>query len=246
MKINKRYTTINRESRYGAPKKYIVIHYVGAVSSAEANARYFATGYRGASAHYFVDEEEIWQSVPLKYAAWHCGGGYQDYGTKYGGGKYHGKCTNYNSIGIEMCLYKKDGKYRLKKATVANTEALVKKLMKKYNIPEERVIRHFDVTGKSCPYIYWSNGYLIDFGQSASCTWGKFRDRITGADETKKTTKTKTKKTTKKETKKTVMTLAREVIAGKWGNGADRKRRLEAAGYSYTAVQKQVNKLLKN
>lgn len=45
--------------------------------------------------------------------------------------------------------------------------------------------------------------------------------------------------------KKTVDELAKEVIAGKWGNGADRKKRLTAAGYDYDAVQKKVNKLLK-
>lgn len=44
---------------------------------------------------------------------------------------------------------------------------------------------------------------------------------------------------------KTVDTLAREVIQGKWGNGADRKNRLTAAGYNYSAVQKRVNELLK-
>ena len=38
--------------------------------------------------------------------------------------------------------------------------------------------------------------------------------------------------------------VAKEVVAGKWGNGADRKNRLEAAGYDYNAVQKEVNKLL--
>jgi GH25 family lysozyme M1 (1,4-beta-N-acetylmuramidase) len=43
---------------------------------------------------------------------------------------------------------------------------------------------------------------------------------------------------------KTVDELAREVIAGKWGNGADRKRRLTEAGYDYNAVQNQVNKIL--
>lgn len=45
--------------------------------------------------------------------------------------------------------------------------------------------------------------------------------------------------------KKTVAELAKEVIAGKWGNGADRKKKLEAAGYNYTAVQKEVNRQLK-
>lgn len=45
--------------------------------------------------------------------------------------------------------------------------------------------------------------------------------------------------------KKTVLELAKEVIAGKWGNGQDRKNRLNAAGYDYTAVQNKVNELLK-
>ena len=44
--------------------------------------------------------------------------------------------------------------------------------------------------------------------------------------------------------KKTVDDIAREVIQGKWGNGTERKKRLEAAGYSYAEVQAKVNKLL--
>lgn len=46
------------------------------------------------------------------------------------------------------------------------------------------------------------------------------------------------------EQKKTVDELAREVIAGKWGTGANRKRRLTQAGYDYAAVQKRVNELM--
>lgn len=44
--------------------------------------------------------------------------------------------------------------------------------------------------------------------------------------------------------KKTVDELAREVIRGLWGKGAERKRRLTLAGYDYAAVQKRVNELL--
>nr|DAH63542.1 MAG TPA: LysA like endolysin [Caudoviricetes sp.] len=40
---------------------------------------------------------------------------------------------------------------------------------------------------------------------------------------------------------KTTDQLADEVIAGQWGNGSDRKKRLTAAGYDYNAVQKAVN-----
>jgi len=39
--------------------------------------------------------------------------------------------------------------------------------------------------------------------------------------------------------------IAREVIAGKWGNGAQRKKALTNAGYDYTLVQQIVNKMLK-
>lgn len=43
---------------------------------------------------------------------------------------------------------------------------------------------------------------------------------------------------------KTIDQLAHEVIEGKWGNGAERKQRLEAAGYNYYLVQNRVNELL--
>ena len=47
-----------------------------------------------------------------------------------------------------------------------------------------------------------------------------------------------------KPAQKTVEQIAREVIAGKWGNGTDRKNRLTAAGYDAKAVQNKVNQLL--
>lgn len=44
---------------------------------------------------------------------------------------------------------------------------------------------------------------------------------------------------------KSVEELAREVIKGRWGNGVQRKQKLQAAGYDYVAVQNAVNRLLK-
>lgn len=49
--------------------------------------------------------------------------------------------------------------------------------------------------------------------------------------------------TTEQGAGKSVDELAREVLQGKWGNGAERKKRLEAAGYDYAVVQKKVNQL---
>lgn len=44
---------------------------------------------------------------------------------------------------------------------------------------------------------------------------------------------------------KSIDELAQEVIAGKWGNGDERKSRLESAGYNYQEVQNKVNEILK-
>ncbi len=44
--------------------------------------------------------------------------------------------------------------------------------------------------------------------------------------------------------KKSVTEIAKEVIAGKWGNGAERKEKLTKAGYDYNSVQGAVNIML--
>lgn len=45
-------------------------------------------------------------------------------------------------------------------------------------------------------------------------------------------------------TKKSIEEIAREVIAGKWGNGNERKNAIIKAGYNYDEVQAKVNDLL--
>ena len=45
-------------------------------------------------------------------------------------------------------------------------------------------------------------------------------------------------------TMKAMDTIVQEVIRGEWGNGEERKQRLEAAGYSYEVVQGKVNREL--
>jgi len=56
------------------------------------------------------------------------------------------------------------------------------------------------------------------------------------------TTPAKEKKTT---SKKSNAQVAKEVLAGKWGNGQARKKALTAAGYNYLEVQSEVNRLLR-
>lgn len=44
---------------------------------------------------------------------------------------------------------------------------------------------------------------------------------------------------------KSTAEVAQEVIRGEWGNGAERKKALTASGYDYDAIQKEVNRILK-
>ena len=119
--------------------QWIIIHYVGGVSTAKNNVDYFYGGNRSASAHYFVDDNSIWQSVEDYHGAWHIGNSVK-------------APNNQNSIGIEMCC-QGDGNLTVSVTTENNTVELVQYLMKKYNIDIDHVVTHGWTTGykKICP-----------------------------------------------------------------------------------------------
>lgn len=126
------------------PVQYIVMHYTANNGdTAQNNCDYYhRVGGLQASAHYFVDEHGVMQSVRDGDTAWHCGA------RAY----WHPECRNANSIGIEMCSRKRaDGSYYIKPETVANAAALAKDIMQRYGIDTDHVLRHYDVTGKRCP-----------------------------------------------------------------------------------------------
>lgn len=80
----------------------------------------------------------------------------------------------------------------------------------------------------------WGNGdarkqALIKAGYDYTAVQSKVNEKLTG---------------TKTQSKKSIDEIAREVIAGKWGNGNARKKALVNAGYDYKAVQKRVNELI--
>jgi hypothetical protein len=154
--------------------KYIVIHYVGALGGAEANCKYYASQYIGASAHYFVGfNGEIWQSVEDKNIAWHCGA--KTY--------KHPECRNTNSLGIELCVRNKGSQadtsrdWYFEDATVREAKELTKMLMERYGIKEDHIIRHYDVTGKICP-----NPYVYNHTKH---TWQDFKDSLVTSAEVK-------------------------------------------------------------
>lgn len=141
---------------YGAERslagvRYIVIHYTGnSGDTAAGNASFFHRhgdgNTRNAGAHFFIDQKgEVRQTIKLRYTAWAVGG---DIVTRRGGGaSLHLKCTNTNSVSIELCDC----------ATKDPSPAMIKSVKKVISYIREycpnanRTVRHFDVTGKSCP-----------------------------------------------------------------------------------------------
>lgn len=154
--------------------KYIVIHYTANNGdTAAGNAKYFHNNRNlQASAHYFVDEREVWQAVKEGDTAYHCGG--KSY--------VHSSCRNANAIGIEMCSRKDgSGRYYIKPEVVRKAAELTRQLMAKYGINSGCVLRHYDVTGKKCP-----EPFVRDVAQ-----WVEFRRLIVEDDEVKKKIKIK-------------------------------------------------------
>lgn len=139
--------TKNPYSRPGITLKkvnYVVIHYVGNPgSTAVANRNYFE-GLKDskatyASSHYIVGlDGEIIQCVPENEIA------------------YTSNERNVDSISIETCHPKSDGKFNEK--TYKTLTELTADICKRYNLDiEKAVIRHYDVTGKKCPLYYVNN-----------------------------------------------------------------------------------------
>ena len=126
--------------------KYIVIHYTGNKGdTAKNNAAYFAnSNTREAGAHFFVGKKGVvYKSINMNRTAWAVGGLYSQ---ENGAGSYYGKCTNANSVSIELC----DCVTGYSKKQAKATKKLVKRIRKR--CPNAKtIIRHWDVNGKTCP-----------------------------------------------------------------------------------------------
>ena len=76
LSIERKISSYNYSSRNGNSIKYITLHYTGNKGdTAKNNVDYFYGGDRSASAHYFVDDNSIWQSVEDYNSAWAVGDG---------------------------------------------------------------------------------------------------------------------------------------------------------------------------
>lgn len=117
-----------------------ILHYVAnPKSTALQNANYFANVNEKISVQYIVDDIVAVEIIPPNCKA---------YGTSKG---------EYNAryIQIEMCHPDTTGKISAK--TLDNVVWLCQTLIKKYNMKNPKIIRHYDVTGKKCPLWYVNN-----------------------------------------------------------------------------------------
>ena len=140
--IQKMISDYNFSSRQGSDIEYLIFHYTGNKGdTALNNAKYFNACNRNASAHFFVDDENIYQVVNLNNSAWAVGDGKGAYGI-----------LNRNSVSIEMCC---NSEGFISETTEANALELGKYLMDLYGIDLDHVVRHYDASRKICPN--WTN-----------------------------------------------------------------------------------------
>nr|WP_301287566.1 N-acetylmuramoyl-L-alanine amidase [Bacillus sp. 1735sda2] len=125
----------NRPGNYMKPL-YITVHNTANTAkgaNAASHASFVKRSSTGVSWHYTVDENVIYQHLPLNENGWHAGDGR---GT-----------GNMKSIGIEICE-NADGNFE---KAVENAQWVIRQLMKEQGIPFANVVPHKRWSGKECP-----------------------------------------------------------------------------------------------
>lgn len=126
-------------------KKFIVIHNMAGTSAGSLSHWNNGAGGAYTSAHYCVDDKEIWQTLKDQWVAHHCGAAIGPAGKR--------GCNNETSIGIEIA----DMNCDQKKAVELGIE-LARHLITKHNIPYENLVSHKEVSSTECPkWIYDNN-----------------------------------------------------------------------------------------
>ena len=184
-----------------APRKpkYLAIHFTAGSNSKAGKALSVYNTFinRKASADFVVDDRDIVQFNPdiENYYCWAVGDNKQ---LSKGGAKFNGKANNKNTISIEICstcnpstsiaISKPNHEgWSFTKETLDNAVKLAKIIMRKYHIPIENVIRHYDITGKLCPGLLgWNDEAIYDKNTGKkiigkwnnSGEWLKFKKRL--------------------------------------------------------------------
>ncbi len=131
----------------------IVVHETANDASALNEISYMLRSDKETSFHFAVDDKQIVQGIPLDRNAWHAGDG-------------NGK-GNREGISIEIC-YSKSGGERWHKA-IDNAAKFIAEMLKERGWSIDKVTKHQDYSGKSCPH-----RIISDLG------WNNFIELISG------------------------------------------------------------------
>ncbi len=249
-------------SRYGIKCPYemvaefIVVHNTYNDAPARNEIDYMIGNNSETSFHYAVDDKEIVQGIPEDRNAWHASDGGNGPGNRKG-------------IAVEIC-YSESGGDRFLAAERLAARFIAYKLQEK-GWGMDRVKKHQDFADKYCPHRTLDMGWerflsMVKTELDKLQCVTLYEVRATGALENKAKVEAlaallrvegfavtvaelapapvEEPAPVPASKEKSLDEIAREVINGDWGNGAERKNRLSAAGYDYAAVQKLVNKLL--
>ncbi len=157
--IKQRMMPIREDKRTGIAMqpKYVTIHNTasfgnGANAAAHANLQ-INDSRKWISWHYSVDNNEIYQSMPMNEVGYHAGDG-QNIG-------------NSSTIGIEICE-NADGNYA---QAERNAAYLTAQILYENNLPSDAVRLHKDWSGKNC-------AHNIIEGTKGTMGWGTFKNLV--------------------------------------------------------------------
>ena len=141
--------------------QYLAIHYLGVDGE---NPNLFNGGYGG---HFYVSKDgQCYQAAQVTDLLWHVGA---SSGFVY----KHAYARNGNTIGIECATYSSGGKWYFTEATQRACAQLAAWIMDTYNIPDNNLLRHGDITTKHCP-----SPYIDNPGSGPNWTWEKFKEQV--------------------------------------------------------------------
>ena len=243
----------------------IVVHNTANDASARNEIKYMQGNNKQVSFHIAVDDQEAVQGIPLDRNAWHAGDGANGTGNRYGiaieicysksgGAKFEAAERNAAQLiaqmliergwGIDKVTKHQDysGKYCPHRTLDMGWQRfldMVQGHMSSGSSGSTYTVQYGDtlsgiakeLLGDASRYkeIAALNGIdnpnVIKVGQVLKIPGGYSDDSSPAPS-------------------KSVDEIAKEVIAGKWGNGSERNDRLTAAGYDYAAVQARVNELM--
>ena len=248
---------------YSMKPTRIVVHNTANDASAKNEIAYMIRNNNQVSFHYAVDDVEVVQGIPENRNAWHSGDGSNGKGNREGiaieicysksGGDRFIKAEQ-NAVELIVDILKRygwgvdkvtkhqdyNGKYCPHRTLDMGWQRFLDMIQAKLNAESVKAVKSVNEIAKEVTNGKWGNGserkrMLTQAGYDYNEVQAEVNKLVKGVATAPAPTV---------PAKKSNEEIAREVTAGKWGNGATRKKKLKEAGYDYSAIQKIVNKLL--